>query len=793
VLAALTIALAFGVGISLGLLGGGGSVLSVPLLVYVAGWNPHQAAAGSLFIVGVTSVVSLVPHAREGRVRWHTGLVFGAAGMAGAYVGGRLAGSVSGGVLLGSFAALMVAASVGMIRGRRDGGGHREELHLLPALALGVGVGLATGFVGAGGGFAIVPALVLVAGLPMRAAVGTSLVVIAMQSAAGFAGHLTGASLPWGPTLAVTASAVAGSLAGSRLTGRIDAETLRRGFGLGVLAVAGLVIVEQLPHTTRTATLPWLAVAVAAVLLAATARRLVVEPGAASPPTDTPGDPWSTSSTDPSSPAVTPGRSNRQETPMSAPTTPPSARPTGRPSPMVFTQYYVDCLSQASYLIGDTSTGQAVVVDPRRDVQEYLDDAAARGLRIIGMINTHFHADFLSGHLELAKATGAWIGYGRAAQAEFETRALADGERITLGDVVLEVMETPGHTPESVSVLVYEHADDEVAYGVLTGDALFIGDVGRPDLLASIGVTADELGRQLYDTIQHKLMGLPDPVRVFPGHGAGSACGKNLSTERQSTIGQQRVLNYACQPMTEDRFLAVVTAGQPAAPEYFVYDAILNRKQRDVLDADREVPALDDAALARGAVVLDTRSAPDFAAGHLVGSLNVPADGRFAETAGMVLTADTQVVLIAPEGRQGEVATRLARIGFDRIAGYVADPESAFLTRQDRVAQASRLTPGRLAELTADVDDPAAPVVLDVRNAGEREGGHVPGSMHIPLAELSRRIDEVPGGGPVVVYCAGGWRSSVAASLLRHRGRDDVSDLLGGFAAWQATHEPLTA
>ena len=795
-LTALTIVLAFGVGISLGLLGGGGSVLSVPLLVYVAGWNPHQAATGSLFVVGVTSVVSLVPHARQGRVRWRTGLVFGAAGMVGAYAGGRLAGYVSGGVLLGSFAALMVAASAGMIRGRRDGGGHREELHLVPALALGVGVGLATGFVGAGGGFAIVPALVLVAGLPMRAAVGTSLVVIAMQSAAGFAGHLTGAGLAWGPTLAVTASAVAGSLAGSRFTGRIDADALRRGFGLGVLAVAGLVIVEQLPHAARGAALSWLAVGGAAALLARTARHIVAG-GAESPQKDTPRGLSSTPSTDPSNPAVAPGRPSRQETPMSAPTTPPSARPTGRPSPMVFTQYYVDCLSQASDLIGDTTTGQAVVVDPRRDVQEYLDDAAAHGLRIIGMINTHFHADFLSGHLELARATGAWIGYGQVAQAEFETRALTDGERITLGDVVLQVMETPGHTPESVSVLVYEHADDEVAYGVLTGDALFIGDVGRPDLLASIGVTADELGRQLYDTIQHKLMGLPDPVRVFPGHGAGSACGKNLSTERQSTIGQQRLLNYACQPMTEERFLALVTAGQPAAPEYFVYDAILNRKQRDVLDADRDVPALDDtaldAALSRGAVVLDTRSAPDFAAGHLAGSLNVPADGRFAETAGMVLTADTELVVIAPEGRATEVATRLARIGFDRVAGYLPDTETTFLHRQDQVRQASRLTPAQLAELTVDVHDPAAPLVLDVRNLGEREAGHIPGSMHIPLAELRRRIAEVPTSGPVVVNCAGGWRSSVAASLLRHHGRDDVSDLLGGFAAWQAMHEPVTA
>ncbi|HEX2809853.1 MAG TPA: MBL fold metallo-hydrolase [Kineosporiaceae bacterium] len=466
---------------------------------------------------------------------------------------------------------------------------------------------------------------------------------------------------------------------------------------------------------------------------------------------------------------------------------------------MHFTQYYLDCLSQASYLIGDTTTGQAVVVDPRRDVGEYLDDAAAAGLRIVGMINTHFHADFLSGHLELAKATGAWIGYGRVAQAEFEIRSLADGERIVLGDVVLQIMETPGHTPESISVLVFEHADDQVAYGVLTGDALFIGDVGRPDLLASIGVTADELGVQLYDSIQHKLMGLPDAVRVFPAHGAGSACGKNLSTERQSTIGQQRVLNYACQPMTEDRFVALVTAGQPSAPDYFVYDAILNRKDREVYDADAPIRPLDgaelDAALARGAVLLDARDVLEFAGGHLTGSINVPADGRFAETAGMVLRPDREVVLIAPEGRQAEVAVRLARIGFDQVTGYLPDPEALLVARAGQVERASRLTPVQLAELTAAdaPETPETPVVLDVRNIGEREGGYIPGSVHIPLAELARRAEEIPAGRPVVAYCAGGWRSSVAASLLRHTGHQDVSDLLGGFAAWQAMNEPVTA
>ena len=330
---------------------------------------------------------------------------------------------------------------------------------------------------------------------------------------------------------------------------------------------------------------------------------------------------------------------------------------------MYFAQYYLDCLSQASYLVGDETTGQAVVVDPRRDVEEYVADAAAHGLRIVGIINTHFHADFVSGHLELAKATGAWIGYGAAGRAAFAVRPLHDGERISLGEVTVEIMETPGHTPESISVLVYEHADDETAYGVLTGDALFIGDVGRPDLLASVGVTADDLGRALYHSVQTKLMGLPDAVRVFPAHGAGSACGKNLSTERQSTIGAQRPENYACQPMSEAEFVEVVTEGQPSAPAYFSYNASLNKQDRPVRELDAAATALSDeqvaAALADGALVLDARPAAEYSAGHLRGSVSVPADGRMAETVGMVVSPDRRVVLLTANGDEQQAATRL--------------------------------------------------------------------------------------------------------------------------------------
>ena len=451
---------------------------------------------------------------------------------------------------------------------------------------------------------------------------------------------------------------------------------------------------------------------------------------------------------------------------------------------MYFAQYYLDCLSQASYLVGDETTGQAVVVDPRRDVEEYVADAAAHGLRIVGIINTHFHADFVSGHLELAKATGAWIGYGAAGRADFAVRPLHDGERISLGEVTVEIMETPGHTPESISVLVYEHADDETAYGVLTGDALFIGDVGRPDLLASVGVTADDLGRALYHSVQTKLMGLPDAVRVFPAHGAGSACGKNLSTERQSTIGAQRAENYACQPMSEAEFVEVVTEGQPSAPAYFSYNASLNKQDRPVRELDAAATALSDeqvaAALADGALVLDARPAAEYSAGHLRGSVSVPADGRMAETVGMVVAPDRRVVLLAANGDEQQAATRLARIGFDQVVVYVPDPEGYLVRNADRVERASRLTAAAAESALRDNDVQ----LVDLRNAGELSIGAVPGAVHIPLPELTARLGELDPARPVLLYCAGGWRSAVGASVLRAHGFTDVSDLLGGYGAW---------
>lgn len=455
---------------------------------------------------------------------------------------------------------------------------------------------------------------------------------------------------------------------------------------------------------------------------------------------------------------------------------------------MIFTQYYLDCLSQASYLVADETTGQAAVVDPRRDIREYLDDAAAAGLQIRWVIETHFHADFLSGHLELARATGAEIVYGAAARPDFPVRSVRDGDRIELGPpggdgVVLEFLETPGHTPESISIVVWERASDPVPYGVLTGDTLFIGDVGRPDLLTSVGVTAEELARRLYHSLHHKLLRLPDATRVFPAHGAGSACGKHLSVETVSTIGEQRRTNYALAPMRVEEFVAVVTEGQSIPPGYFSFNAGLNKADRDLLDESPPPPLTLEAVLAareNGAVVLDTRDAPSFAAGHLAGSINVGLDGRFAETVGSLVAPDTPIVLVGDPGREHTAKLRLGRIGFDRVIGHLAGGPATLEARPELVGVASRLTAAQLEERRGRV--PGLQLV-DVRQPAEHAGGMLPGAIPLPLTELRTRAGELDLAAPIVVYCAGGYRSSAAASLLRTLGAVDVSDLLGGYGA----------
>lgn len=460
---------------------------------------------------------------------------------------------------------------------------------------------------------------------------------------------------------------------------------------------------------------------------------------------------------------------------------------------MILTQHYLACLSHASYLIGDETTGRAVVVDPRRDVGIYLDEAAERGLQIERVIETHIHADFLSGHLELADRTGAVISYGSGADVGFPIDPLHDGQRLWIGEVALQILATPGHTPESICVVVWEHPDDPAPYGVLTGDTLFVGDVGRPDLLASAGadVSADALARRLYRSLHEKLLVLPDATRVYPAHGAGSACGKALSTETTSTLGEQRRTNYALQNMTEDAFVAVVTEGQPARPRYFAFDARANREAHALLDEN--APSLLDLGdvLARrdaGAVLFDPSEPADFAAVHLAGTVNVGLQGRFAEWAGDVLPPDRDIVLVGDPALAAEAKIRLARVGLDRVVGQLADPASVFTARPELAERSSRLTIGQLAELAGLEPDLQ---LVDVRAAAETANGTIPRAVEIPLAVLADSLDALDRNLPVVVYCASGYRSVVAASALASAGFTDVSDLLGGYSAWETAGLPI--
>ena len=461
---------------------------------------------------------------------------------------------------------------------------------------------------------------------------------------------------------------------------------------------------------------------------------------------------------------------------------------------MIFVQDYLECLSHASYLIGDETTRRAVVIDPRRDVGIYLEQAAAEGLIIERVIETHIHADFLSGHLELAASTDAAISYGAGADLEFPVEHLLDGQRLSLGDVTLEILATPGHTPESICIVVYDHADDEVPYGVLTGDTLFVGDVGRPDLLASSSsnLSAEVLARQLYRSLHDKVLMLPDATRIFPAHGAGSSCGKQLSTETSSTLGEQRRTNYALQAMSEDAFVASVTEGQPARPHYFEFDARRNRELRPLLDEDSPRLLSVEQVLEHqktGAVLLDAREPADFASGHLKGAVNVGLQGRFAEWAGDVLAPERDVVLVGDPAVALEARIRLARVGYDRVVGQLDDPVGLFLGRPELMATSSRLTIEQLAELRGLEPDL---LVIDVRSPGETAAGTLPGAREIPLSVLADSVLGLHLGTPVVTYCAGGYRSQIAASVLVDAGFADVSDVLGGYAAWEGAGLPTT-
>jgi hydroxyacylglutathione hydrolase len=459
-------------------------------------------------------------------------------------------------------------------------------------------------------------------------------------------------------------------------------------------------------------------------------------------------------------------------------------------------QYRLGCLSHMSYVITDETTKTAAVVDPQRDIGQYLQDAATGGYRIQHVFLTHFHADFLAGHLELRDETEAKIYLGRRGQAEYPAIKIKDGDVVEFGDVRLHILETPGHTPEGVSILVYDLARSATEpYAVMTGDTLFIGDVGRPDLMASIGVTADELADMLYDSLRVKLLSLPDATLVYPAHGAGSMCGKNLSTATVSTMGEQRKFNYALQPMNREEFKAIVTAEQAEAPGYFVYDAMLNRREHPNLDATltkclRPLPVQEVLQLIeRRAQLLDTRDAIDFEGAHMAGALNVGINGKYATWCGTMLNHDQTIVVIADTGREKESIVRLGRIGFDNVAGYLKNGMAALENRPELVRQIDRIT---AAALAGQREEPDAPIVLDVRNEKEWAAAHIPGSVNIPLNHLQERIGELPRDRRLVVHCEAGYRSAIAASVLAAAGQPNVMDLVGGFRAWEASKLPAS-
>jgi glyoxylase-like metal-dependent hydrolase (beta-lactamase superfamily II)/rhodanese-related sulfurtransferase len=464
---------------------------------------------------------------------------------------------------------------------------------------------------------------------------------------------------------------------------------------------------------------------------------------------------------------------------------------------MLLKQYYLNCLAHASYLIADEQTRVAAVVDPQRDVEQYLAFASDHGLTIQHVFLTHLHADFIAGHLELRDRTAARIYLGRRATAEYAFTPLADGDVVDLGTVRLRAVETPGHTPESVCLLVFDMDTSEtIPYAVLTGDTLFIGDVGRPDLRASLGWSATDLGGLLYESLHRKLLPLPDESLVYPAHGAGSLCGKALSRETVSTLGEQRRSNYALQPMSKEAFLALVTADQPEAPPYFTYDAVLNSRERPTLDEalSRELKpfGVDDLLEAQrsGTQVLDTREPGEFAAAHLRGSINIGLGGQYATWAGTVLDRERPVIVIAVPGAERESAVRLGRIGLDIVAGYLEGGLSALDHRPDLIVSTERLSPEVAA---ARMRSAAAPVVVDVRTAAERASKAIEGSMHIPLNQLLTRLGDLPRDRALLVHCAGGYRSSIASSLLQAAGHTAVSELAGGIGAWDAQHPTLRA
>lgn len=451
---------------------------------------------------------------------------------------------------------------------------------------------------------------------------------------------------------------------------------------------------------------------------------------------------------------------------------------------MYFKQFYLGCLAHASYLIG--SDGEAAVVDPQRDVYQYLAEAAAQGLKIKYVIETHLHADFVSGHRELQARTGAEIVFGQQAGAAFTHRAVRDGDELRVGKVILRLLETPGHTPESISVLVIDTAVSDRPQKVLTGDTLFIGDVGRPDLVGSKGYTAEAMAGMLYDSLHEKLLQLDDQVEVYPAHGAGSMCGRNLSSETSSTIGEQRRLNYALGPMSKDEFVRMMTTDLPEAPAYFARDAEINRAGATALEALPRPAELQPAEVnqlsRQDHLILDVRPAAAFGAAHVPGTLNIALGGQFASWAGSLIVPETPIIIVAEDMAQAdEAVTRLARVGVESVKGFLGGGMYAWDKAGLETATIAQMPVTELRQQLAERSDWQ---ILDVRRPAEYLSGHVPGAHSAPLAHLGEHAARFAPERPTAVICQSGYRSSAATSILQRCGFRVLFNVVGGTSAW---------
>jgi len=456
---------------------------------------------------------------------------------------------------------------------------------------------------------------------------------------------------------------------------------------------------------------------------------------------------------------------------------------------MIFKQYYLQSLSHASYLIGDEGSHIAAIVDPQRDIDQYLTDLDFHHLTLQYIFLTHFHADFVAGHLELRHSTDADIYLGKHAKANFPFLPLRHNYEIGFGSTRLKILETPGHTPEGISIIVYDLKENlERPTALLTGDTLFVGDVGRPDLMDSFGVDSHTLAGQLYDSLHHHILAQPPQTKIFPAHGAGSLCGKHLSDQLSSTLENEQLTNYALKPMSKQAFIDIVTTDQLEAPAYFSHVAFLNRREhptlKQVLTQSYQLLTVDQVLHEKsaGAQILDVRPPKEFGMEHLCGSLNIGLSGKFEGWAGEILDREKPIIFICEPGQERETIIRLARVGLDQIKGFLNHGIHALASTPELTRHTNRMTATYLQEHLMMADRPH---LLDVRGTHEWETRHIDDSRNIPLQHLATRLSEIPQDHTIVVYCSSGYRSSIAASLLEHHYYDNIVDLVGGFDAWE--------